>query len=409
MLAFWARSRAPLLTCAIIGLGGLFAGVTGPLLSAFVPAFVQDALGTHRAAIGGVMAIDNILLLVLVPLAGAASDRASTRGSGRLRIVIVGFVLAAIGMLLFPLSPRFGLAGIIAAMIALYSGINIQRAPFQSLLADAVPSRYRSLASGSVTFQMCAGAILFLMLGRTLGAQTAFTIAAVTVVVIAVAMGLAVRETETAATDEPSASLWTAIRVSLDGSVTGMRQIFLATLLLQMTFQMFTTWYALHGMERFGVGPEEVTTGFIAWAVGGVIGALPAGVIGGRIGRRNTMLLGFATLALCLVALDRVSTVEQAVPWLALASASWTLPTVNAYPLFVEPLPRSSRGLLTAVFLLCTALGGAIGDPLNGVIFETVGSYRPLFLMMAGYTVLAAVAVSFVPSGTGEAETGPAR
>ena len=298
----WARSRAPLLTCAIIGLGGLFAGVTGPLLSAFVPAFVQDALGTHRAAIGGVMAIDNILLLVLVPLAGAASDRASTRGSGRLRIVIVGFVLAAIGMLLFPLSPRFGLAGIIAAMIALYSGINIQRAPFQSLLADAVPSRYRSLASGSVTFQMCAGAILFLMLGRTLGAQTAFTIAAVTVVVIAVAMGLAVRETETAATDEPSASLWTAIRVSLDGSVTGMRQIFLATLLLQMTFQMFTTWYALHGMERFGVGPEEVTTGFIAWAVGGVIGALPAGVIGGRIGRRNTMLLGFATLALCLVA-----------------------------------------------------------------------------------------------------------
>ena len=105
-MAFWARSRAPLLTCAIIGLGGLFAGVTGPLLSAFVPAFVQDALGTHRAAIGGVMAIDNILLLVLVPLAGAASDRASTRGSGRLRIVIVGFVLAAIGMLLFPLFSR---------------------------------------------------------------------------------------------------------------------------------------------------------------------------------------------------------------------------------------------------------------------------------------------------------------
>ena len=131
-----------------------------------MPAFVQDALGTHRAAIGGVMAIDNILLLVLVPLAGAASDRASTRGSGRLRIVIVGFVLAAIGMLLFPLSPRFGLAGIIAAMIALYSGINIQRAPFQSLLADAVPSRYRSLASGSVTFQMCAGAILHARVAR---------------------------------------------------------------------------------------------------------------------------------------------------------------------------------------------------------------------------------------------------
>ncbi len=84
-----------------------------------------------------------------------------------------------------------------------------------------------------------------------------------------------------------------------------------------------------------------------------------------------------------------VSGVADAVPLLALASASWTLPTVNAYPLFVEPIPRSSRGLLTALFLLCMALGGAVGDPLNGSLFDLFGGYRPLFIMMAGYMVLA--------------------
>ena len=57
---------------------------------------------------------------------------------------------------------------------------------------------------------------------------------------------------------------------------------------------------------------------------------------------------------------------SQATPLLALASASWTLPTVNAYPLFVEPIPRERRGVLAALFLLCMALGGAIGDPMNG-------------------------------------------
>ena len=56
-----------------------------------------------------------------------------------------------------------------------------------------------------------------------------------------------------------------------------MRAIFIAALLLQLTFQTFTTWFALHGTERFGVRPEDVTIGFIAWAMGGVIGALPAG------------------------------------------------------------------------------------------------------------------------------------
>ena len=185
--------------------------------------------------------------------------------------------------------------------------------------------------------------------------------------------------------------------------VAGMRAIFLASLLLQLTFQTFTTWFSLHGTERFGLRAEDVTIGMIAWAVGGVIGALPAGYIGSRFGRRNTMLLGFALMAVCLFALNSVTTIAQATPLLALASASWTLPTVNAYPLFVEPVPRERRGILAALFLLCMALGGAIGDPLNGAIFDRVNSYQPLFLLMGGYTALAFVAVLCIPRGTGEA------
>jgi MFS family permease len=80
---------------------------------------------------------------------------------------------------------------------------------------------------------------------------------------------------------------------------------------------------------------------------------------------------------------------------------------VNAYPLFVEPLPRRRRGILASLYLLCTALGGALGDPLNGSLFDLAGGYRLLFLLMAGYTALALVAVLFVPRGTGEAGTGP--
>jgi hypothetical protein len=65
------RARSAYASCALIGLGGLFLGVTGPLLSTFVPALVRDALGDHRTAIGAVMAIDNVLLLLLVALVQA--------------------------------------------------------------------------------------------------------------------------------------------------------------------------------------------------------------------------------------------------------------------------------------------------------------------------------------------------
>lgn len=404
------RARAPYGAVALIGLGGLFTGVTGPLLSTFIPPLVRDALGEHRTAIGAVMAIDNVLLLLLVPWAGPASDRSSSRGRGRLPIILGGFVLSSLGMLLLPLSTAFGLAVLLGALVFLHTGINVQRAPFQALLADVVPSRYRSLATGSVTFQMCVGAIVFLMLGRLLGMRLAFMIAAGTVLAIAAAFAMGLREPPPMAA--PSAEItfrsladagWSVIR----GAVPGMRPIFLATFLLQLTFQTFTTWYALHGTERFGVRPEEVTTGFIAWAIGGVIGALPAGFIGVRIGRRNAMLVGFGVMTASLVALDRVTHMAYVIPLLALASASWTMPTVNAYPLFVEPVPRERRGVLASLFLLCMALGGAIGDPLNGLFFDLLSGYRALFLLMACYATLAFVAVLFVPRGAGEADTGP--
>jgi MFS family permease len=398
--------------CVLVGLGGLFVGVTGPLISNFVPPLVSEVVGGRPAIVGGIMAIDNVLLLLLVPWAGAMSDRATARRQGRVPIVLTGLAIAAAGMALFPASAALGLAGLIGAMIALHAGINLQRSPFQALVADVLPSRERPLATASSTFQMCIGAIVFLMLGRVLGMAPAFFWAAGAVVAIAVALRLWLREPAPSASSTGAAatagSLVGAATAALRGVFPGMRAIVVSLFLLQLTFQSFTTWYALHGMERFGVRPEDVTIGFIAWAVGGGLGALPAGFIGVRIGRRNTMLAGFALMAICLLALDRVTDIAHATPLLALASAAWALPTVNAYPLFVEPLPRAHRGTLAALFLLCMALGGGIGDPLNGALFDLFDSYRALFLMMAVYTGLAFLAVLAVPKGAGEAGTDPA-
>ena len=139
-------ARAPYAALALIGLGGLFSGVTGPLISAFVPPLVRDMLGDHRTAIGAVMAIDNVLLLLLVPWAGPVSDRATARGRGRLPLVLGGFVLSSLGMALLPASAALGLAVLIGAMVVLHTGINLQRSQFQALVADLVPPRDRPRA-----------------------------------------------------------------------------------------------------------------------------------------------------------------------------------------------------------------------------------------------------------------------
>jgi hypothetical protein len=43
---------------------------------------------------------------------------------------------------------------------------------------------------------------------------------------------------------------------------------------------------------------------------------------------------------------------------------------------------------------------------MNGALFDLVGNYRPMFLMMTAYTVLAFVAVLMIPRGTGETSGG---
>jgi predicted MFS family arabinose efflux permease len=278
--------------------------------------------------------------------------------------VLAGLLLSSIGMALLPASAGLGLPVLMGALVLLYSGINLQRSPFQALVADAVPSRDRSLATGSVTFQMCVGAIAFLMLGRMLGMRASLLVAAGTILAIGVALRAGVGEPAISRSAEAEVSFGSLARATwstLRGSAAGMRAIFLATLLLQLTFQTFTTWFALHATERFAVRPEDVTLGFIAWALGGVLGALPAGYLGVRLGRRSTILAGFALMTACLLALNQVTQLVHAMPLLALASAAWTLPTVNAYPLFVEPVPKRLRGVLSSLYLLCMGMGARSG------------------------------------------------
>jgi len=84
-----------------------------------------------------------------------------------------------------------------------------------------------------------------------------------------------------------------------------MRPIFIAVLLLQLTFQTFTTWYALHATERFGIRPQDVTIGFIA-AIGFSVGLffstalIPPGQLRSEI--NVGVLLSLAGLPLALMA-----------------------------------------------------------------------------------------------------------
>ena len=407
-----APTRVPVGLCVFLGLGGLATGAVGPLYSTFVPAMARAAVA-NDVAVGLILAIDNVLLFLLVPWTGALSDRRAARGRDRRPLVVGGLLVASAGMAMLRGAPAYGLAGLLAAIVVLNAGQFTVRAPFQALVADLVESRHRPVATGSMTAFMCLGAIVFLGLANATGRpDTAFLASAATLFAVAIAFAAGLREPRTHGTiaaETSSAMLRHALRQVLGGAMPGMRAAFLALLFIHLSFQTFASWFTLHAGDRFGITPSEAALGFIAWAVGGLVGSIPAGFVGMRIGRRNTLLVGLAGLVLALLALDRAPSMSVALPLVFTASMFWSLPTVNAFPLLVEPFPRARRGVLAALFFLCMALGGIIGDPLNGALFEAAGSRRFLFLAMAAYTAVAFAAALWIPRGAGEADTGASR
>ena len=98
-----------------------------------------------------------------------------------------------------------------------------------------------------------------------------------------------------------------------------------ACLFFQMAFQSFSSWFTLHGSERFHTTVANVSLGFIAVAISTLIGSVPAGWLGSRFGRRRMSLVGLAGMAAACAVMHLVPTLGLGVGVLFVFGLSWSL------------------------------------------------------------------------------------
>src|SRR5205085_10855144 len=101
---------------------------------------------------------------------------------------------------------------------------------------------------------------------------------------------------------------------------------FAACLLFQMAFQSFSSWFTLHGSERFHTTVADASLGFIAVAISTLVGSIPAGWLGARYGRRRMSLAGIAGMTVACIALHVVPSLTAAVMALFLFGPSVSFP-----------------------------------------------------------------------------------
>ena len=130
-----------------------------------LPFYLSRALGWSVGRIGLVLTIMPLLMMVLAPWAGSASDRWGSR-----ELSTVGMLANAIGLALFALAavlPNLGLAWLIAGLVLMGAGTGLFAAPNNAAIMKAAPLSMQGVASGTLATARYVGMVA----GTTLGSS----------------------------------------------------------------------------------------------------------------------------------------------------------------------------------------------------------------------------------------------
>lgn len=121
---------------------------------------VLEPLGANPFLFGLIWAAGPITGVIIPPIIGAFSDKTWTKIGRRRPFIIVGTIIAAITLFLFPLAPSLVFAtGLLWVMNA---SANAAQAPYRALVPDSVPASQQVMANSYINFAYGAGSIISL-------------------------------------------------------------------------------------------------------------------------------------------------------------------------------------------------------------------------------------------------------
>jgi MFS family permease len=142
---------------------GLYLGYFGPI-TVLLPNQVQAIAGpAHKVAVlGWVTGIGAVVAMISNPVAGALSDRTTSRFGRRHPWTVFGALAGAAALVL--LAGQHAIAGVIIAWCLAQAGLNAMQASVTAGVPDHVPVAQRGLVSGWIGLPQTVGVVLAVVL-----------------------------------------------------------------------------------------------------------------------------------------------------------------------------------------------------------------------------------------------------
>ena len=390
----------------LLGLGFFGVSVIWGVYNAFVPIFLAEKFNLAPAMIGFFMTLDNIAALFIQPPVGAWSDRLRTPIGRRLPFVLVGAPIGAVVFGLIPLAAALPL--FVACTSTLILSMALWRTPVVALMPDITPSRYRSQANGIINFMGGVGAIFSFLGGSALyrlNPAFPFWMGSALVVLAGVLVLAFIREPKEYATDEKQPGMIESLKEVLQDRERSAIRIFLAIFFWFLGFTAIEAFFTLYAKNHLGLNEADGARLLGHLSLVFVLAALVAGYIGGKAGRRVTILSGIAVIGVIVLTifflppavLTTVVTklpVLGTVPVISLllmaAGAGWALININSLPMVVELTSAARFGTYTGLYYLFSTLSAIVGPNVNGWAVQlSSGNYNVIMLLAPFFMVIA--------------------
>ena len=130
--------------------------------------------------------------------------------------------------------------------------------------------------------------------------------------------------------------------------------------------------FTIYLQDQLGLRPVVISSVIAGAQVAGMLTALMGGVIAARIGSKWVLVSGLALSGLSSLAFQAQSFWLVAALWF-LSGAGTALVTVGGASYLTQISTRKALGILAAFYALSMTVGGAIGNPLAGILIERYG------------------------------------
>ncbi|HEV8669198.1 MAG TPA: MFS transporter [Candidatus Limnocylindria bacterium] len=352
-----------------------------------VPAWAVGLLSQERSLAGA----------FVQPIVGAMSDRTRTPIGRRRPYFIVGVGLTAASLLYLsgfpPLLPML----LVLSVNAFF--LNVAVDPYLALLADLVPVDQRGRVGAVLAVFNMLGQVAATLAGVFLWDRSPELVFVIVTVALVVSFGITtvfVREPE--APPRPSEP----IRIDVGGYV---RDLLRRRDLLVYVSAASLFWLGTGGvlpyLTRFGVRVLELSEGeafqlFLPALAGTIIGAIPAGYLADRRGKKPVLAAGLLAYSLIVLVASQVATFPQALVAMGVVGLANGVWTALAVPLLVDLVPQERAAEMTGLGSAVWSFAQPVGAVIAGVLIETAANYRVSFVGAAVFVFLSFAVLLFV-------------